>query len=370
METILSIIICAYNAEKTIRYCLDSLADHAQHAAEIIVVDDGSQDRTSEICRQYIQSGYRLRLLHQPNSGISAARNLALRHASGEYFTLVDADDFVCSDFCQILEQCLCSGEYDVLWFGTAHTRAYTPYKTGQASSVIPLTNEELAQLKSVPLYYDYQLNQPDSPLRGISPSTAWGSVFRRRLQSDNQVFFSKDVLMYEDGIFNLNMLHYCQKSGFLPLCMYQYMLNVESVTNRFRTDWKEKFSVRNSEAVRIIREAIGVSMEDTSSLYVQRYYASVVFQAMIILENQIFSANNPANIFEKYRMCRDLLRDPLYRVCLERCPDEIINPDEQRIWRYLVVNNALYTCLSQEARYWKHRIKLLIVSQRRKTHN
>ena len=369
METILSIIICAYNAEKTIRYCLDSLADHAQHAAEIIVVDDGSQDRTSEICKQYIQSGYRLRLLYQPNSGISAARNLALHHASGDYFTMVDADDFVCSDFCEILEQYLSSGDYDVLWIGTAQTRAYKPYKTDQVASVIPIADEELAQLKSVPLYYDYKLNQADSPLRGISPSTAWGSVFRRRLQSANQVFYSKDVLMYEDGIFNLNMLHYCQKSGFIPLCMYQYMLNPESVTNRFRTDWQEKFSVRNAEAVRIICEEIGISMEDTESIYVQRYYASVVFQAMVILESQIFSQKNPGNIFDKYRMCRNLLRDPLYRVCLERCPVEVINPDERYFWRYLVVNNALYTCFSQEMRYWKHRIKLLIVSLMSKTY-
>lgn len=369
METILSIIICAYNAEKTIRYCLDSLADHAQHAAEIIVVDDGSRDRTSEICKQYIQRGYRLRLLHQPNSGISAARNLALCHASGEYFTLVDADDFVCSDFCQILEQYLCFGEYDVLWIGTAHTRAYNPYKIGQAASVIPLTNEELEQLKSVPLYYDYRLNQPDSLLRGISPSTAWGSVFRRRIQSDNQIFFSKDVLMYEDGIFNLNMLHYCQSSGFLPLCMYQYMLNSESVTNRFRTDWKEKFSVRNSEAVRIMREVIGVSMEDTGSLYVQRYYASVVFQAMVILDDQIFSPNNPGNIFEKYSMCRNLLRDPIYRVCLERCSDAVINPDEQRTWKYLQRNNALFAWFDCEYRYWRHRVKLWVLSIRRNRH-
>lgn len=370
METILSIIICAYNAEKTIRYCLDSLADHAQHAAEIIVVDDGSQDKTSEICREYIRRGYRLRLLAQPNSGISAARNLALRHASGEYFTLVDADDFVCSDFCQILEQCLGSGEYDVLWIGTARTGAYTPYKTDQAANVIPLTDEELVQMKTVPLYYDEKLNQADSPLCGISPSTAWGSVFRRRLQSENQVFYSKDVLMYEDGIFNLNMLHYCQKSGFIPLCMYQYMLNLESVTNRFRTDWQEKFSVRNAEAVRIMCEEIGIAMDDTGSLYVQRYYASVVFQAMVILESQIFSPKNPSNIFEKYRMCRNLLRDPLYRVCLERCPAEIINSDERYIWRYLVVNNALYACLRQEFRYRKHQIKLLIDSLRSRIHD
>ena len=370
MKTILSIIISAYNAEKTICYCLDSLADHINHATEIIVVDDGSQDRTAEICQSYIQNGYRLKLFQQENSGISASRNLALRHARGAYFTFIDADDFVCSDFCQILAQCLRSAEYDVLWFGTHPTTQYIPYQTSGDAATITHSAEQLSQLKSVPLYYDHKLNQQGSPLFGISPSTAWGSVFRRRLQTENQIFFSKDVLMYEDGIFNLNMLHYCQKSGFIPLSMYQYMLNAESVTNRFRTDWQEKFSARNSEAVRIMCEVIGISMEDAESIYVQRYHASVVFQAMIILKNQILTPKNSANIFEKYHMCRDLLRDPLYRGCLERCSIEVINPDERIFWRYLVTNNALYACLSQEFRYWKHQIKLLIVSLRSKIHD
>ena len=370
MKTILSIIIPAYNAEKTIGYCLESLADHTQYAAEIIVVNDGSQDSTEDICNRFIQRGYRLRLFSQSNSGISAARNLALRHACGKYFTFVDADDYVSADFCRVMTQCLQSEEYDVLWFGTNQTKQYTPYKAqSNTSTVFPLSSEELTHIQSIPLYYDYKLNQPDSHLRGISPSTAWGSVFRRKIQADHQIFFSDKVLLYEDGIFNLNMLHYCKKSGFISLCLYQYMINSDSVTNRFRTDWQEKFSVRNAEIIRLLTSEMGISMDNTESIFIQRYYGSIVFQAKVILDNQIFSRNNPIHISERIRQCRTLLRNPLYRQCLSKCHPALINPDEQQILKYLKRNNAVYTWSSYEYQYRRHQLKLWLISLRRTKH-
>lgn len=367
METILSIIISAYNAEKTISCCLDSLADHIDHATEIIVVDDGSQDRTAEICQSYIRNGYRMKLFRQANAGISAARNLALQHAQGKYFTIVDADDYVSSDFCRILAQSLYFGEYDVLWFGTNQTTQYIPYKTSVDVTPTDLSAEQLAQMKSVPLYYDHKLNQQGSSLLGISPSTAWGSVFRRQLQVENLILYSDTVLMYEDGIYNLNMLHYCQKAGFVPQALYQYMFNPESATNRFRTDWQEKFAVRNTEAQRLVRDVIGIPLDDTTSSYVQRYYGSILFQLKIILESQIFSRRNPDPISEQIRQCRSLLTDPLYRQCLDKCDQTWINPGEKHMLTHLRKNNAVYTWSYYEYRYWRHQAKLWLMSLRRK---
>lgn len=90
---LISVIIPAYNAEKFIAATLDSVLSQTYPHLEIIVVDDGSQDRTAEIVAAYAQHDRRLTLLRQSNQGVAAARNLAIEQSTGEYIAPIDADD-------------------------------------------------------------------------------------------------------------------------------------------------------------------------------------------------------------------------------------------------------------------------------------
>ncbi|MCM1077580.1 MAG: glycosyltransferase [Bacteroides sp.] len=88
-----SIIIPAYNAGRYLRECLDSALAQSHRDVEVIVVDDGSTDLTPSILVEYRRRDPRMRVLTQPNSGVSAARNAALRIARGEWITFLDSDD-------------------------------------------------------------------------------------------------------------------------------------------------------------------------------------------------------------------------------------------------------------------------------------
>lgn len=97
-QTLVSVIVPVFNGERYLAQCLDSILVQEHEALELIVVDDGSSDRTAEICRDYAARDPRVRLLRQDNRGVSAARNLGLSHAAGTWITFADCDDWLDRD--------------------------------------------------------------------------------------------------------------------------------------------------------------------------------------------------------------------------------------------------------------------------------
>jgi glycosyltransferase involved in cell wall biosynthesis len=95
-EELVTVIVAAYNAEKTIGETLHSVRAQTYRTLEILVVDDGSVDRTSEIVEEHIKADSRVRLIYQSNGGVAAARNRAITEARGEYIAPIDADDLWC----------------------------------------------------------------------------------------------------------------------------------------------------------------------------------------------------------------------------------------------------------------------------------
>lgn len=88
-----SVIVPVCNAQRTLGACLDSILTQSYGALEMLLVDDGSKDQSLAILRDYAQKDKRTRVFSQANNGVSAARNLALNHAIGQYVQFVDSDD-------------------------------------------------------------------------------------------------------------------------------------------------------------------------------------------------------------------------------------------------------------------------------------
>lgn len=95
MSELISVIVPVYNVEKYLPQCLDSLLRQTYKNLEIILVDDGSTDRSGEICEEYAQKDTRIRVIHQKNAGAGAAKNTGLKTARGEYIALFDSDDYL-----------------------------------------------------------------------------------------------------------------------------------------------------------------------------------------------------------------------------------------------------------------------------------
>lgn len=95
MKNVISVIVPVYNVENYLAQCLDSILQQSYGNLEVIVVDDGSTDRSGEICEQYAAADQRIHVIHQKNTGGAGAKNTGLRAASGEYLSFVDSDDYL-----------------------------------------------------------------------------------------------------------------------------------------------------------------------------------------------------------------------------------------------------------------------------------
>ena len=93
-EPLISIIIPVYNVEAYIAECIESVLNQSYRNLELILVDDGSQDNSAKICREYSLNDSRIKFLQKENGGASDARNLGLENAKGEYVTFLDSDDY------------------------------------------------------------------------------------------------------------------------------------------------------------------------------------------------------------------------------------------------------------------------------------
>ena len=98
----ISVIVPVYNVEPYLRRCIESLIEQTLQKIEILLVDDGSTDRSGQICEEYAGIDQRIRVIHQENGGLSAARNAGINRAKADYLMFVDSDDWVEQDFCKI----------------------------------------------------------------------------------------------------------------------------------------------------------------------------------------------------------------------------------------------------------------------------
>ena len=102
-QPLISIIVCVYNTEKYIAKCLKSICAQTYANIEIIVVNDGSTDKTAMIINEWQEKDERIVLVQQENKGLAVARNVGLDISRGEYIGFVDADDYIEKDMFQIL---------------------------------------------------------------------------------------------------------------------------------------------------------------------------------------------------------------------------------------------------------------------------
>lgn len=117
-QPFISIIVPVYKVERYIHRCIESLTHQDFTNIEIILVDDGSPDKCGIICDEYKEKDSRIRVIHQSNGGLSAARNSGIDIAKGEYLMFVDSDDWVDSDFCSYAYQKAKESNSDIVVFG------------------------------------------------------------------------------------------------------------------------------------------------------------------------------------------------------------------------------------------------------------
>ena len=216
-ESKLSIIMPVYNVAEYMEKSVLSILRQTHGNIELILIDDGSTDGSSEICQRLAESDSRIRLIRKVNQGVSAARNDGLSAATGDYITFADSDDWVEHNAYEKMMEYLQQMNADICVMG------FTP--EGDKSFVSSLQKEG----KQV-------LSQNDAINKLIDGKvytwSIWDKIYRRDLLSD--IAFNKDIANGEDLLFNWQAFRKAAKVAYIPLHGYHYVQRMSSMTNTF----------------------------------------------------------------------------------------------------------------------------------------
>lgn len=213
LEIKYSVIIPLYNAEKTIRRCLDSICVQNMEKVEVILVNDGSRDESLSLCREYLKYNNFV-LINQKNKGPSFARNVGLKRARGQYVIFVDADDFLVTDFFATIDKHL-EENIDILKFNIKYHGNRIDENLFN-TSMFPIIDGELA----LKMFLD----------EGKVFATPWMYVYKKSLFFENNLFFSESHIHEDFGLIPCLIVKARSVRG-ISYVGYNYVYNVGSLS-------------------------------------------------------------------------------------------------------------------------------------------
>lgn len=208
---LISIIIPVYNAEKYICECLDSILSQSFTDFELLLIDDGSKDRSGEICDEYAMKDSRVRVFHKENGGASAARNMGLDNANGEWVSFVDSDDFVEPSYLETLSKI--QDKADITFFPIKKISV-----NGDALELIP---------EACKVYGREEVERQLAYLKYGKLGDLFGwthdKLFKADIIRKHGIRFPEDVVYREDEIFTLVYSRYIDSVEIIETPLYNY---------------------------------------------------------------------------------------------------------------------------------------------------
>lgn len=223
MEPRISIIVPAYNAEKTIRRCIASVLEQTYPLFELIVINDGSNDSTRTICESFLYDR-RVRLVNKVNAGVSAARNTGIDHSTGEYILFLDADDTLPNHACE----CYIHAMKNNVDLCIADVQRIKEEKTMDGCAISKCISPGLH------LRHDL-LNHFGNLYQNFYTNSPWGKCYRR---DKIHCQFLRNTNIGEDLLFNLSYIKDCEKIMVLEDKLYNYYFQTSnSLTSSFKIE-------------------------------------------------------------------------------------------------------------------------------------
>ncbi len=247
MKPLLSIIVTAFNIENYISRCLDSILNQKYKNIEIIVINDGSRDKTGKIIDNYVKKDNRIRVIHKKNEGVSVARNIGIDNATGDFIGFVDGDDTVDYNMFEILIKNAIEFNADISHCG---------YKM-----IFPSRVDYYYDTEEIIVQDNY--NGLKDLLKGdkIEPGL-WNKIYKHSLFED--IRLNPEIKENEDLLVNFYLFQKSKKSVFYDKCMYNYIMRSGSSTTQIN---KNKIV----DPILVMNE-IKNTLDKNSELYILSY--------------------------------------------------------------------------------------------------
>lgn len=224
MAPTISVIVPVYNVENYLYCCIDSILSQQGHEFELILVDDGSIDKSGLICDEYANKDNRVKTIHVQNGGPGRARNIGLSYATGKWVMFVDADDWLDINTFDVLNSDLVSAE--IIYFG--YKCIYSTRTTINCPDLVhtflpEVIDVELAKLiSSKEQYFGFSVNK----------------FFLRSIIEAHQIRFPEDLILKEDEVFTLRYIKHIKSLAVSATAPYNYRMLESSLShapNKYR---------------------------------------------------------------------------------------------------------------------------------------
>lgn len=284
-----SVIIPVYNSETTISRCLDSLLYQIPDDAEILVINDGSTDKSSEICGRYEEKYSSVHYYTKENGGVSTARNIGLDNAAGEYILFVDSDDFVEPLYWQVINDFIDQYRPDMVQWGFRDC-GQTVRKRNTGDYVVA---GELAVAKKI-----------RTAIQKYMFSALWARIFRMDIITKYSIRFDPKLSIGEDQAFIFAYAIHVKSLVSTKFCLYNSVLeNRESLSRKRRSYLLSQLLF----AVDTMLQTLVASdlTEDAKSFY-EMSLAWIYFR----------SAYSACKELQKYDMTKQERREEIKKIC------------------------------------------------------
>lgn len=231
-ERFFSVVVPVYNVEAYLERCVKSLLNQNYQNYEIILVNDGSTDRSGQLCDEYAQNHEKISVVHKVNGGLSSARNVGFEHTNGEYVLFIDSDDWIEHNALELLNKAIHSAAYpvDIVKYNyIRHTEKDMPCLCDIVHGLY--IGDEI----------DTLLEKAFFSVGNYSLSVCTHAY--RRAFIDNNVFVPEREVGSEDFLFNLKALLDAKSVLVLEQALYHYDLRMGSLTQRYREKLFEKYT-------------------------------------------------------------------------------------------------------------------------------
>lgn len=207
-KDLISVIIPIYNSEIFLSKCLNSVVNQTYSNIEIILVNDGSKDKSEKICNNYVNKYSNIKLINQENSGVSSARNAGIKSSKGKYIVFIDSDDYIDND----MVQCL----YDSMKNTGSDMAICNVHNNNSLKNIPSIINKEQALnfILDKDKFCGYPVNK----------------IYKSELVKD--ILFDNNVKICEDLLFNCQYISQIDKISIIDKKLYHYNKNPESAIN------------------------------------------------------------------------------------------------------------------------------------------
>lgn len=289
-KIILSIGVPIYNVDKYLRKCVDSLLaqDLSSSEYEIILVDDGSTDTCPLICDEYAYKHPHIRVIHQSNAGLSAARNTSITAAQGKYIMFVDSDDYVEPHVLADLLEQMERDSLDVLRYRLQYVNpqyeVYNPYKSD------PFKGNDYSE---EPTYGVTFLNT-----RMNTQCYAWQFILRRdliytQLSALDSCLFTPGIY-FEDTDWTPRMLCKAKRVASTKTVVYNYLVREGSITNAVNRSKQKKVLDDKMQLISTMQQQANVlEQKGLSNAWFSRMIADTVISVIGMLSTTFYAEND-----------------------------------------------------------------------------